>query len=216
MISHKQIDQINDIIKAQNIAVPLVAVYCGSRMGNNPIYEKTAFELGEKLAKSGLGVVYGGASIGIMGAVADGVLSQAGVVVGVMPEFMQSKRQEIAHANLTKLHFTDSMHTRKAVMASYASGFIALSGGFGTLEEIAEIITWRQLQHHNKPMILLNTNGFYQHLIAHIACMVNEGFMPKQDAENVIICQSPDEVIDYLTKTFAKSATVTEIQPQVF
>lgn len=199
MITHKQIDQIADIVKAQNIDVPLVAVYCGSRTGHNPVYVETAFALGEQLAQAGFGVVYGGASIGIMGAVADGVLSQNGVVVGVVPEFILHKRHEIAHQNLTKLHLTDSMHTRKMVMASYASAFVTLSGGFGTLEEISEIVTWRQLKQHEKPMIVLNTNGFYDHFIEHISHVVNEGFMSDDDAKTLQICQEIDDVVSFLS-----------------
>lgn len=198
MITHKHIDQLAEIVKQQNIDRPLVAVYCGSRTGHNPIYINTAFVLGEKLAQAGFGIVYGGASIGIMGAVADGVLSKNGVVVGVIPTFFLEKRHEIAHPNLTKLHLTDNMHTRKAVMAQYASAFITLSGGFGTLEEMSEIATWRQLKQHHKPMILLNTNNFYHHLIMQIDQAVEEGFLSKDDANALKICQQPDEVVDYL------------------
>lgn len=199
IISYQQFEQINEIISQQNIAVPLVAVYCGSRMGHNPIYAKTAFELGVLLAKSGFGVVYGGASIGIMGAVADGVLSQNGVVVGVIPELILTEKREVAHKNLTKLHLTDNMHTRKTMMASYASAFIALSGGFGTLEEITEVLTWRQLNQHQKPMMVLNTNGFYDHFFAHIQHMVAEGFMSQSDADTLQCFQSIDDVVANLT-----------------
>lgn len=198
IITHKNLEQIDDIIRQEAIAVPLVAVYCGSRMGKNPIYEKTAFELGVALAQAGFGVVYGGASIGIMGAVADGVLSQNGVVVGVIPELILTSRKEVAHENLTKLHLTDSMHTRKTMMASYASAFVALSGGFGTLEEISEVLTWRQLRQHDKPMMVLNTNGFYNHLLHHISHVVAEGFMTQADADSLYCCQSIDDVIRYL------------------
>ncbi len=192
-------DKLGDIIQNENISVPLVAVYCGSRTGNNPIYTQTAFELGQKLAKAGFGLVYGGASIGVMGAVADGVLSQNGVAVGVIPQFMLQK--EISHLNLTQLHLTDSMHTRKAMMAEYASAFVTLSGGFGTLEEIAEIATWRQLMQHDKPMMLLNTNQFYQHFIQHIHHIADEGFMAQQDRNALVVCDTADDVIGHLQKT---------------
>lgn len=134
IISSKQVADIKDIVKKDHIAVPLVAVYCGSRMGADPIYEQTARALGNALVKAGLGLVYGGASIGCMGAVADGIIDNQGVAVGVIPEFMLG--HEIAHENLARLHLTDTMHTRKALMAEYASAFVTLPGGFGTLEEM--------------------------------------------------------------------------------
>lgn len=202
MISYQQFEQVDEIIRQQNLSVPLVAVYCGSRMGHNPIYAKTAFELGVALAKAGFGVVYGGASIGIMGAVADGVLSQNGVVVGVMPKLILDERKEVSHLKLTKLHLTDNMHTRKTVMASYASAFIALSGGFGTLEEITEMLTWRQLNQHKKPLMVLNTNRFYEHFLAHIEHMVTEGFMSQSDANTLQCFESVDELIVDLTDKF--------------
>ena len=142
---------------------PLVALYCGSRSGNNPIYQEKAVQLARKLAEQGFGMVYGGASIGLMGLVADTVVQHGGQAVGVIPEFMLD--YEIAHSNLTELHVVKSMHERKAMMADRASAFVALPGGLGTFEEILEIATWGQLNQHQKPMILYNVNGFYDALI---------------------------------------------------
>ena len=153
VITSTDIANIEQAVDKSCINTPLVAVYCGSRLGNNEVYEQAARELGSALAKNGLGLVYGGASIGLMGAVADGVVDGGAQAVGVIPTFML--KHEIAHEGLTRLHLTDTMHTRKTVMAEYADAFITLPGGLGTLEEIMEIATWRQLYQHEKPMIIL-------------------------------------------------------------
>ncbi|MBH2002247.1 MAG: TIGR00730 family Rossman fold protein, partial [Moraxellaceae bacterium] len=137
----------------------LIALYCGSRTGNKPIYRNKAIELAQHIANQGFGIVYGGASIGLMGQVADSVLEHSGEVVGVIPEFMLD--YEIAHQKLTELHIVETMHERKALMAERASAFIALPGGLGTFEEILEIATWGQLNQHQKPMIIYNVNRFY-------------------------------------------------------
>nr|WP_227498093.1 TIGR00730 family Rossman fold protein [Moraxella macacae] len=179
----------------------LVAVYCGSRVGNQSVFVETGYEFGKKLAQANLGLVYGGANVGVMGAVADGVLSQNGVAVGVIPEFLLNK--EGFHTGLTRLHFTDTMHTRKAMMATYAGAFVALSGGMGTLEELAEIFTWRQLGIHQKPMILLNTNGYYDDFIRFLQNMADKEFMSQTDAKRLVVCETVDAVIDVL-KVLAK------------
>lgn len=184
-------------IEKADMATPLVAVYCGSRQGNNPVYTDAAIQLGTALAKAGLGLVYGAASIGLMGLVADAVLANNAPVVGVIPEFMLT--HEIAHKNLTKLHITDSMHTRKAMMADYADAFVTLPGGLGTLEEIMEIATWRQLYQHEKPMIILNIAGFYDNLIEHLRYTTDQGFMKPEDLQRLVICHSIDEAVAKLT-----------------
>lgn len=202
VISSKQVADIKDIVKRDSIQVPLVAVYCGSRMGNAPIYEQTAKQLGKSLVQAGYGLVYGGAVIGCMGAVADGVIESVdnqgnkGVAVGVIPEFMLGR--EIAHEGLARLHLTDTMHTRKALMAEYASAFITLPGGLGTLEEIMEIATWRQLYQHEKPMIILNVNGFYDKLVEHLHFTVEQGFMKAEDLARLVVCQTVEEAVDLL------------------
>lgn len=196
VITSKQISDVKQIVKLDDIQVPLIAVYCGSRLGNHPSYEQTARELGKDLVTAGYGLVYGGAVIGCMGAVADGVIENGGVAVGVIPEFMLGR--EIAHEGLARLHLTDTMHTRKALMAEYASAFITLPGGLGTLEEIMEIATWRQLYQHEKPMIILNVNGFYDKLIEHLQFTVEQGFMKAEDMQRLIVCNTVDEAIALL------------------
>lgn len=175
---------------------PLVAVYCGSRMGKDKVYEDAARELGRSLAENGFGLVYGGASIGLMGAVADEAINHGSDAVGVIPTFMLE--HEIAHQGLTKLHVTDTMHTRKAIMAEYADAFVTLPGGLGTLEEIMEIATWRQLYQHEKPMIIMNINGFYDRLIDHLRFTVEQGFMKQQDFERLVVCDTVAEAVDLL------------------
>lgn len=173
-------------------AQPLIALYCGSRAGNKPIYREKAIELAQGIAEQGFGIVYGGASIGLMGQVADTVLENAGEVVGVIPEFMLD--YEVAHSKLTELHVVQTMHERKAMMADRANAFIALPGGLGTFEEILEIATWGQLNQHQKPMILYNVNGFYEALIAQLDHAVEEGFLPPQHRAKLIVCQSLEEI----------------------
>ena len=170
----------------------LIALYCGSRTGNKPIYRDTAIELAQHIATQGFGIVYGGASIGLMGQVADTVLEHGGEVVGVIPEFMLD--YEIAHGQLTELHIVKSMHERKALMAERASAFIALPGGLGTFEEILEIATWGQLNQHQKPMIIYNVNRFYDALIAQLDHAVEEGFLPPQHRAKLIICENPEQI----------------------
>ncbi|MCH7381823.1 MULTISPECIES: TIGR00730 family Rossman fold protein [Acinetobacter] len=170
----------------------LIALYCGSRTGNKPIYRDKAIELAQHIANQGFGIVYGGASIGLMGQVADTVLEHNGEVVGVIPEFMLD--YEIAHHKLTELHIVNSMHERKALMAERASAFIALPGGLGTFEEILEIATWGQLNQHQKPMIIYNVNRFYDALIAQLDHAVEEGFLPPQHRAKVIICDTLEQI----------------------
>ncbi|MCH7384987.1 TIGR00730 family Rossman fold protein [Acinetobacter dispersus] len=170
----------------------LIALYCGSRTGNKPIYRDKAIELAQHIANQGFGIVYGGASIGLMGQVADTVLEHSGEVVGVIPEFMLD--YEIAHHKLTELHIVNSMHERKALMAERASAFIALPGGLGTFEEILEIATWGQLNQHQKPMIIYNVNHFYDALIAQLDHAVEEGFLPPQHRAKVIICETLEQI----------------------
>ena len=170
----------------------LIALYCGSRFGNNPIYRQTAIELAQGIAEYGFGIVYGGASIGLMGQVADTVIEHGGEVVGVIPEFMLD--YEIANNDLTELHIVKNMHERKAMMAERASAFVALPGGFGTFEEILEIATWGQLNQHQKPMMLYNVNGFYDHMIAQLDHAVAEGFIPPQHRAKLIVCHHAEEI----------------------
>ena len=173
---------------------PLVALYCGSRAGNKPVYLEKAIHLSQGLAEHGFGLVYGGASIGLMGQVADAMIQHGGEAVGVIPEFMLD--YEIAHNQLTELHVVTSMHQRKAMMAERACAFVALPGGLGTFEEIA---TWGQLNQHQKPMMLYNVNGFYDALIAQLDRAVEDGFLPPQHRAKLIICEHEEEIYTTLT-----------------
>ncbi|OTG67268.1 TIGR00730 family Rossman fold protein [Acinetobacter silvestris] len=172
----------------------LIALYCGSRSGNNPIYREKAIALATGIAELGFGIVYGGASIGLMGQVADTVTEHGGEVVGVIPEFMLD--YEIAHHHLTELHIVQTMHERKAMMADRAAAFVALPGGLGTFEEILEVATWSQLNQHQKPMMLYNVNGFYDHLIAQLDHAVEEGFLPPQHRAKLIVCNHADQIFN--------------------
>lgn len=171
----------------------LIALYCGSRPGNHPIYREKAIELSRSLAEQGFGIVYGGASIGLMGQVADTVLEAGAEVVGVIPEFMLD--YEVAHNRLTELHIVSSMHERKALMAERASAFVALPGGLGTFEEILEIATWGQLNQHQKPMIIYNVNHFYDALIAQLDHAVQEGFLPAQHRAKIVVCDQSKSIL---------------------
>ncbi|WP_201510250.1 LOG family protein [Psychrobacter alimentarius] len=201
VITSQDISNIEQAVDKSALSMPLVAVYCGSRLGNSEVYEQAARELGTALAENGLGLVYGGASIGLMGAVADEVIQNGAQAVGVIPTFML--KHEIAHEQLTRLHLTDTMHTRKTIMAEYADAFITLPGGLGTLEEIMEIATWRQLYQHEKPMIILNINGFYDRMIEHLKHTTEQGFMKQEDLDRLVVCNTIDDAIDLL-KTVVK------------
>lgn len=186
----KMTDYFND--NSPKTTRPLVALYCGSRAGNKPIYLEKAIQLSQGLAEHGFGLVYGGASIGLMGQVADTMIQHGGEAVGVIPEFMLD--YEIAHPQLTELHIVTSMHQRKAMMADRACAFVALPGGLGTFEEILEIATWGQLNQHQKPMMLYNVNGFYNPLIAQLDLAVQEGFLPPQHRAKLIVCEHADQI----------------------
>ena len=184
----------NALNSSHKTTQPLIALYCGSRAGNHPIYREKAIHLARGIAEQNFGIVYGGASIGLMGQVADTVIEYGGEVVGVIPEFMLD--YEIAHNTLTELHIVQNMHERKAMMAERANAFVALPGGFGTFEEILEIATWAQLNQHQKPMMLYNVNGFYDHMIAQLDHAVAKGFLPPQHRAKLIVCNHSDQIFN--------------------
>ena len=184
----------NALNSSHKTTQPLIALYCGSRAGNHPIYREKAIHWARGIAEQNFGIVYGGASIGLMGQVADTVIEYGGEVVGVIPEFMLD--YEIAHNTLTELHIVQNMHERKAMMAERANAFVALPGGFGTFEEILEIATWAQLNQHQKPMMLYNVNGFYDHMIAQLDHAVAEGFLPPQHRAKLIVCNHSDQIFN--------------------
>ncbi len=161
-----------------------LCVFCGSNPGRQPAYMESVRTLGHTLAAEKIRVVYGGAHVGTMGALADTVLAAGGEVVGVIPE--QQVGDEVAHQGLTELHVVGSMHERKALMAELSDGFVALPGGLGTLEEFAEVVTWSQLGLHRKPTGLLNTAGYYDALLQFLDHAVAEGFLRPQDRALVL------------------------------
>jgi uncharacterized protein (TIGR00730 family) len=180
-----------------------ICVFCGSSPGADPGYLEQAAALGALLAERGIGLVYGGASVGTMGAVADGALAAGGEVIGVIPEHLS--RVEISHAGLTELHVVADMHERKAKMAALADGFLALPGGAGTLEELFEVWTWAQLGLHSKPIGLVDVGGYYRPLWTFVEHMVAEGFVRPEHRDLVLMDADPRVLLD----GFAKHAPVT-------
>ncbi len=171
-----------------------ICVYCGSSSGRSAAYASSARVLAHSLVNRNITLVYGGASIGIMGLLADQVLQLGGQVIGVIPKALAHK--ELMHKNLTELHITESMHERKMLMAELADGFIALPGGIGTLEEMFEIWTWAQLGIHNKPCGLLNIDGYYDTLIQFLDHMLAEQFVKKRQHELLIIASQPEKLLE--------------------
>ncbi len=171
-----------------------ICVYCGSSSGRQPAYLAAAEALGNALVERGLGLVYGGAQIGTMGRIADTVLAGGGEVFGVIPKALADR--EIFHTGLTKLDIVTSMHERKALMAQYSDGFIALPGGLGTIEEIFEVLTWAQLGFHQKPCGLLNIQGYYDHLSAFLNHSVTEGFVNQASRGMIMTESEPETLLD--------------------
>lgn len=178
-----------------------ITVFCGSNFGTDEIYEKQAFRLGEILAQRHIGLVYGGANVGLMNAVAEGTLSKGGEVTGVLPVFIKDKG--IAHKNLSELIIVNTMHERKTKMNELSDGVIALPGGFGTLEEFFETLTWGQLGLHRKPVGLLNINGFYDSLKILAQTMVEKGFLKEANRKMLLISDDIDKLIDQMENYIA-------------
>jgi uncharacterized protein (TIGR00730 family) len=176
--------------------VKRVLVFCGSSPGRVPEYAAAASELGRELASRRLEVVYGGASVGLMGALADSTLAAGGTVIGVIPRRLVE--HEIAHAGLTKLHIVETMHERKALMADLADAVVALPGGTGTLDELFELFTWKQLGLHRKPIGLLDVDGYWQPLLAFLEHAVNERFVRAEHVAMLLVERSPEALIDRL------------------
>lgn len=172
-----------------------ICVFCGSSDGNDPEITAAAILLANVFVERGITLVYGAAKIGVMGTIAQTVLDQDGEVIGIIPAFLKTK--EVVHLGLTKLHTTDSMHERKLMMQEVSDGFIALPGGFGTLEELFEVITWQQLGLHKKPIGLLNVNGFYDDLIVMLETMVKRNFL---SLENYKLLQIDTTILGLLHK----------------
>lgn len=171
-----------------------ICIFCGSSEGVASIYAQIARDTARALTALGYGIVYGGGRIGLMGIVANAALAAGGEVIGIIPQTLA--RFEIAHNGLTKLHVVASMHERKALMADLSDGFIALPGGFGTLEEFCEVLSWAQLRMHDKPVGLLNATGYYDDLLAHFDKAVREGFVSPSNRALVLSASNLDQLIE--------------------
>ena len=174
-----------------------VCVFCGSRSGLNPVYAESARRLGALLADSSIKLVYGGGNIGLMGILADSVIQAGGEVIGVIPSFLQQK--EVGHRGITTLEVVESMHQRKQRMADLADAFVAIPGGWGTLEELLEILTWKQLGLITQPVVLLNTNLFFEPLLQQMRLMVREGFLQAGYLGLLQVEESPEKILLLLT-----------------
>jgi len=171
-----------------------LVVYCGSSPGTNPIYAEVAEELGRAMAERNIRLIYGGGGFGLMGTVATNVLQNGGEVTGVIPNFLAEL--EVAHQTLTELHFVETMHERKFKMVMLAKGVIALAGGYGTLDELFEILAWRQLKLYDGPVAIINTNGYYDLMLQQLDRMVADGFLKQQNRDILIVADTVEEALD--------------------
>lgn len=175
-----------------------VCVFCGSSAGNHPSYKTAALGFGRALVRRGKGLVYGGGRVGLMGVIADAVLEAGGEVIGIIPESLSAK--EIRHDGLTELIVVPNMHARKARMTELADGFVAMPGGYGTLEELFEVVTWSQLGLHDKPIALLNVGGYFDGLLGCIDFAVAEGFIQPAHRRLIMSGSEPDALLDALER----------------
>ncbi|AVY95333.1 TIGR00730 family Rossman fold protein [Microvirgula curvata] len=171
-----------------------ICVFCGSNFGDKPDYELGAIALGQLLARRGITLVYGGGKVGLMGTVADATLAAGGKVIGVIPEFLRLK--ELDHPGLSELHVVASMHERKAMMAELSDGFIAMPGGYGTYEELLEVLSWSQLGMHHKPVGLLDVAGFYTPFLTMMRHTVEQGFAREQNLDLMVSAATPDALLE--------------------
>jgi uncharacterized protein (TIGR00730 family) len=175
------------------LTIETICIYCGSSAHVDPVYKQTARNVGAAIARQGLRLVYGGGHVGLMGLVADAALAEGGNVIGIIPEHIRS--HEIQHTGLTELHVVDSMHIRKSMMAEKADAFVALPGGFGTLEELFEVMTWKQIGLHTKPIIIFNVNGFWDPLLGLIKHTIDTGFAPLNNRRIFSVASSVEEMM---------------------
>ncbi|MCY2941806.1 MAG: TIGR00730 family Rossman fold protein [Planctomycetota bacterium] len=193
-----------------SVKIQSVSVFCGSRSGNNPIFASAASHLGTLLAREKIKLIYGAGNIGLMGVIADACLAANGHVIGVIPTKLVEK--EVAHKGLSELFIVDSMHERKALMASKSEAFIALPGGFGTCDELFEILTWAQLGIHHNPIGILNTEGFFDPLLAWIDQMIEQGFVKPKFRQLLLVATKPDELLELILQ----GAKLRELVKQAF
>jgi uncharacterized protein (TIGR00730 family) len=170
-----------------------IVVYCASSIGVNPVYNEVALELGRQLAVRNIRLIYGGGGFGLMGNVASAVLQNGGEVTGVIPNFLADL--EVAHKTLTELHFVETMHERKFKMVQLAKGVIALPGGYGTLDELFEILAWRQLKLYTGPIVAININGFYDLMLQQLDRMVSDGFLKAENRNILVVAESVHEAL---------------------
>ncbi|MBL7746154.1 MAG: TIGR00730 family Rossman fold protein [Chitinophagaceae bacterium] len=177
------------------MAIRSLAVFCGSKNGKNPVFTEHAAQLGKLMAENNIGLVYGGGSAGLMGVIADTVMQQGGKVTGFIPKILLE--WEVQHRGITELVICDDMHERKRKIYSISDAAIILPGGFGTLDELFEIVTWNQLTIHDKEIYILNSGGFYDHLVKHIELMKQENFLYDDAIKRVTIIDDPAELVQY-------------------
>lgn len=171
-----------------------LCVYCGSNRGTSPSFTEAAVELGRALASRGIGLVYGGGHVGLMGVIADAVLAGGGEVIGVIPQALQDK--ELGHSGLSEMHVVGSMHERKQLMADLSDGFIAMPGGIGTLEELFETFTWLQLGFHDKSVALLNVGGFYDGIITFVRQLTRDGFLKPEHEDCLLVDDNVESLLE--------------------
>lgn len=181
-----------------------IAVFCGSSEGNDNSIIKQAYQLGKTFATNNIALVYGAAKVGIMGQVAQGTIDNNGKTIGVIPDFLKTK--EVVNTELTELHVTKNMHDRKVIIYEKSDGFMILSGGFGTMDEFFEITTWGQLGLHQKPIGILNTNGYYNHLLLQCKTMVANGFLKQQNLDAVVVDDTINGLLEKM-KAFKPTPT---------
>ncbi len=183
-----------------------ISVFCGSKSGDDPAFREAAIRLGVDMARRGRRLVYGGGSIGLMGILADSVLAAGGEVIGVIPDFLI--RHEVGHRRLTEIVITGSMHDRKRRMFELSDGFVVLPGGLGTLDETIEILTWKQLRLHDRPVVILDVNGFWQPLLGLVRAVIEQGFAHPAIADLYTVVNDPDAVLAALEVAPAVKAEV--------
>lgn len=178
------------------MAIQSIAVFCGSKTGVNTLFVQHAAQLGKLLAENNIRLIYGGGSAGIMGVIADSVMQEGGLVTGFIPKILLE--WEVQHRNITELIICDDMHERKKRIYSVSDAAVILPGGYGTLDELFEIITWNQLTIHDKHIFILNSGGFYKHLLAHIQLMKAEKFLYEEAEKRITIIDNPEDLLKYL------------------
>jgi uncharacterized protein (TIGR00730 family) len=185
-----------------------VAVYCGSRFGDSPAFAQAARTLGELIGRSGATLVYGGGRVGLMGTVADAVMASGGQVVGVIPQALMDR--EVGHSGLTELHVVQTMHERKQLMAERADAFISLPGGIGTLEELYEVWSWQQLGYHDKPVALLNVDGYYDPLLEFHGAMHSRGFVSDAQFNALLVGTDPALLLERVRRAAALATALDD------